>query len=134
MKTWLAEPITRAEAIGWQLTIPACIYVAIVGHGSVEFFQSVQWTTRGHTDLTPPLFEPFAAAGGLGIALAFLVLTLLPLAAQIFRQRAWVRLVAPVVCVLLASQGSALLLRSGLDYMGITETVLSAKAAELTRK
>ena len=101
MRAWLSEPITRAEAIGWVLTIPALLQVGLMGYITVWSMRSFTWSTHAFPDAAPPLLGVYERVGERGILAIVALCAAMPIVTLFTRQRPWVRLLAPVICALL---------------------------------
>ena len=104
---WLVEPITRAEAIGWALTIPALVFIGLVGTNMVRLLPSVGWLAEKYPDLTPTFLILCLRMGAGGLIAVFSFCAVVPLGAQLSRQRPLVRVAAPLVCALLVHAASS---------------------------
>ncbi len=92
--------MTRAEGIGWALTVPALVVIGVSGVGMFRAVAAVrQLSTRFHAPLSP-LMSTSDALGEWWIAVAVAACGVTCLLAMITRQRAWVRVAAPVVLAL----------------------------------
>jgi hypothetical protein len=127
---WLAEPITRAEAIGWALTVPASCYAAVGGITIASVLPAIEPMAQRYPDELPPLLNVYLQMGATGVVIGFGLLIVLALGAQLARQRPWVRVLAPVLCATLAWQGQSLFLSSFREFGKIVGLLHGAAAVE----
>ncbi len=102
MRTWLEQPVTRAEVIGWVLAVPAVIYIGFLGVSLVPMLRRVADISGSDNRFVPAFLAACLQLGVGGMAAVFVFCAVIALGAQFTRQRPWLRVAAPLVGVLLA--------------------------------
>ncbi len=102
MKVWLASSVTRAEAIGWALTVPALGVIGMSGIGLVKAVTAIRNFPKEFQAPYSPLMSASVSMGEWWVGAAIAACGVVCLLALITKQRTWVRIAAPVVFGLLA--------------------------------
>ena len=121
MKAWLGAPITRGEAIAWAVFIPA---LGVIAYTCVLFVRGVSVLpdmSRQFKAPLPPELQLYANINPVWWVVAFAACALVPLAALVTKQRAWVRIAAPIVFGLIAY--------AFVDHYGVTAMAWLKQAA-----
>lgn len=126
MRGWLEQPVTRGEVLGWTLAVPAVLYVAVLGSTAVDLLGLSRHEAALDPGLVPTFLAVCLSLGEVGLAGVFVFCAVLALGAQLTRQRAWMRVAAPLVSVLLAHAVAVRLQATQLEHM----TYVSAQAGE----
>lgn len=129
MRTWLEQPVTRGEVLGWTLAVPAVLSIGGLGPAVVDLIGDSRHVASLDPGRVPTFLAVCLRLGEGGMAAVFVFCAFLALGAQFSRQRAWMRVLAPVVAMLLAHAAGVRLMASRLEHATYLDATLQGQAA-----
>jgi hypothetical protein len=112
---WLESPATRADVIGWTVTVPVVLWAVASLPGMVTLPSKYGAMSEEFGVPVPPMLSALFALGDFGVAALLTAVVLAPIVVLLWARRSAAKVVVPVAAAVLVSAIYWILLSGSLE-------------------